>query len=64
MCLKAVHAREIDKANGIVIVLQLTPTVNKDVYLFVSGSRVINPNTSILLEKKNFDRIKLQLGGI
>ena len=51
MCLKAVDVREIDKANGTVIVLQLTPKLNKDVYLFVSGSRVINPNTSILLEE-------------
>ena len=32
--------------------LQLTPKVNKDVYLFVSGSRVINSNTSILLEEE------------
>ena len=37
-----------DKTNGIVIVLQLTPTVDKDVYLLVSGSRVINPDTSML----------------
>ena len=52
MCLKAVDVREIDKANGIVIVLQLTPKVNKDVYLFDSGSRVINSNTSIPLEEE------------
>ena len=52
MCLKAVDVREIDKANGIMIVLQLTPKVDKDVYLFVLGSRVINSNTSILLEEK------------
>ena len=37
-----------DKTNGIVIVLQLTPMVDKDVYLLVSGSRVINPDTSML----------------
>ena len=37
-----------DKANGIVIVLQLTPMVDKDVYLLVLGSRVINPDTSML----------------
>ena len=37
-----------DKANGIVRVLQLTPMVDKDVYLLVSGSRVINPDTSML----------------
>ena len=37
-----------DKANAIVIVLQLTPMVDKDVYLLVSGSRVINPDTSML----------------
>ena len=37
-----------DKANGIVIVLQLTPMVDKDVYSLVSGSRVINPDTSML----------------
>ena len=49
MCLKAVHVREIDKVNGTVIVLQLTPKVDKDMYLFVSGSRVINSNTSVLL---------------
>ena len=34
-----------DKANGIVIVLKLTPMVDKDVYLLVSGSREINPDT-------------------
>ena len=37
-----------DKPNGIVIVLQLAPMVDKDVYLLVSGSRVINPDTSML----------------
>ena len=31
-----------------VIVLQLTPVVEKDVYLLVSGSRVINFDTSML----------------
>ena len=57
MCLKVVDVTEIDKANGTVIVLQLTPKVNKDMYLFVSGSRVINSNTSILSEVE-FDRIE------
>ena len=52
MCLKAVDVREIDKANGIVIVLQLTPKVNKDVYLFVSSLRVIYLDTFILLEEE------------
>ena len=37
MGLKAVDVKEKDKANGIVIVLQLTPMVNKEMYLFVSG---------------------------
>ena len=48
MYLKAVDVKEIDKANRTVIELQLTPMVNKDVYLLVSGSRVINSNTSML----------------
>ena len=52
MCLKAVDVREIDKANGTMIVLQLTPKVNKDMYLFVSGSRGINSNISVLLEEE------------
>ena len=37
MCLKAVDVRGKDKANGTLIVPQLTPMVNKDVYLFVLG---------------------------
>ena len=37
-----------DKTNGTVIMLQLTPMIDKDVYLLVSGSRVINPDTSML----------------
>ena len=52
MCLKAVDVREIDTANGTMLVLQLTPKVEKDMYLFVSGSRVINSNTSVLLEEE------------
>ena len=48
MCLKAVDVKEIDKANGTVIVIQLTPMVNKDVYLLVSGSRVITSDPSML----------------
>ena len=63
MCLKAVDVREIDKANGTMIVLQLTPEVNKDMYLFLSGSRVINSDTSIHVEE-DFDRIEWQLGRI
>ena len=52
MSLKAVDVREIDKANGTVIVLQLTPKVDKDVYLLISGSRVINFDISVLLEEE------------
>ena len=33
------------------MVLQLTPKVHKDTYLFVSGFRVIYSDISILLEK-------------
>ena len=53
MCLKAVDVRKIDKANGTVIVLQLTPKENKDVYLFVTGFKVINFDISVLLERKS-----------
>ena len=49
MCLKV-----RDKTNGKVIVLQLTPKVDKDMYLFVSGSKVINSNTSVLLEEESW----------
>ena len=52
MCLKAVDVRVIDKANGIMIVLQLTPKVNKDMYLFVSYLRVIYSDISILMEEE------------
>ena len=52
MCLKAVDVRVIDKANGIVIVLQLTLKVNKVTYLFVSYLRVIYSNISILMEEE------------
>ena len=48
MCLKAVDVKIKDKANGTVIVLQLTPMVKEDVYLLVSGFRVINSDTSML----------------
>ena len=48
MCLKAVDVKVKDKTSGIVIVLLLTPMVEKDVYLSVSGSRVINSNISML----------------
>ena len=44
-------SKKIDKANGTMIVLQLTPEVDKDMYLFVLGSRMINSNTSLLLEE-------------
>ena len=52
MCLKAVDVRKIDKANGIVTVLQLTPKVNKDTYLFVSYLRVIYFDIFILMEEE------------
>ena len=52
MHLKAVDVREIDKANGIVIVLQLTPKENKDVYLFVTSLRVIYSDIPILFEEE------------
>ena len=48
---KAVEVRGIDKANGTIIVLQLTPKVDKNMYLFVSGSSMINSDTSVLLEE-------------
>ena len=48
MCLKTVDVKVKDKANGTVIVLQLTPMVKEDVYLLASESRVINSNTSML----------------
>ena len=49
--LKAVDIKVKDKNNGKVIVLHLTPVVEKDVYLLVSGSRVINFDTSLLQER-------------
>ena len=52
MCVKAVDVRKIDKANGIVIVLQLTPKVNKEMYLFVSYLSIIYSNISILMEEE------------
>ena len=52
MCLKAVDVRKVEKANGIVIVLQLTPKVHKDRYLFVPYLRVIYSNISILMEEE------------
>ena len=48
---KVVDVKKIDKANGTVIVLQLTPMENKDVYLFVPGSKVINSDTSVLFKE-------------
>ena len=52
MCLKAVDVKRIDKTNGKVIVLQLTPKVDKDVYLFVSGSRMTNFDISVSVDGK------------
>ena len=49
---KSCGCQKIDKANGSLIVLQLTPKVDKDVYLFVSGFGVINFNISVLLERE------------
>ena len=48
MYLGIVDVKVKDKTNGKVIVLQLTPVVKKDVYLLVSGSRMINSDTSML----------------
>ena len=39
-----------------VIVLQLTLVVKEDVYLFVSGSEINNPNTSMLWEGASVGR--------
>ena len=47
MYLRVADVKVKDKTNGKVIVLQLTPVVKKDVYLLVSGSRMINSNTSM-----------------
>ena len=47
MCLKAVDVKVKDKTNGKVIVLQLTPVEKKDVYFLVSGSGMINSDTSM-----------------
>ena len=52
MCLKAVNVRKLDKTNGHVIVLQLTPKVHKYTYLFVSYLRIIYSNISILMEEE------------
>ena len=48
MYLTVVDVKVKDKTNGKVIVLQLTLVVKEDVYLLVSGSGMINSNTSIL----------------
>ena len=40
-----------------VIVLQLTLVVKEDVYLFVSGSEINIPDTSMLQEGKSVGRI-------
>ena len=48
MLVKSCRCQSKDKTNGKVIVLQLTPVVEKDVYLLVSGSRMINFDTSML----------------
>ena len=49
---KSCGGQKIDKANGSLIVLQLTPKVDKDVYLFVSGFEVINFDITVLLERE------------
>ena len=49
---KSCGCQKVDKANGSLIVLQLTAKVNKDVYLFVSGFEVINFDISVLLERE------------
>ena len=51
MCLKAVDVRRQIRLMEEVIVLQLTPKVHKDPYLFVSGLRVIYFDIPILMEK-------------
>ena len=48
MYLRVVDVKVKDKTNGKVIVLQLTPVVKKDVHLLVSGSEMINSNSSML----------------
>ena len=48
MYLGVVDVKVKDKTNGKVIVLQLTLVVEKDVNLLVSGSQMINFNTSML----------------
>ena len=47
MYLRTVDVKVKDKANG-VIVIQLTLVVKEDVYLLVSGSKIINSDTSML----------------
>ena len=47
MYLRVVDVKVKDKTNGKVIVLQLT-LMEKDVYLLVSGSGMINSDTSVL----------------
>ena len=39
------------------VVLQLTPVVKEDVYLLVSGSKMINSNTSMILKRKSIGKI-------
>ena len=51
MCLKAVNVRKQIRLMEGVIVLQLTPKVHKDTYLFVSGLRAIYSDIPILLEE-------------
>ena len=53
---KSCGFQKIDKANGSLIVLQLTPKVDKDVYLFVSGFEVINFDISVLFLIDLIDR--------
>ena len=51
MCLSAVHGRKQITLMDRKIVMQLTPQVLKDMYLFVSRLRIIDLNISVLLEK-------------
>ena len=48
MYLRVADVKVKDKTNGEVIALQLILVVKKDVYLLVSGSRIINSNISML----------------
>ena len=51
MCFKSCGCQKIDNANGESDSATINTKVFQDVYLFVSGLRVINLSISILLEK-------------